>query len=231
MDKEKIGILVGIVTIVSVFYGLYTKNLEFQHTLGKKIREDYEFAKKFFEDCEKNPNRQKYIIELGYLGITQDRSIKPEEIKYILSLQEPTIALFWFKKSRRYLDFLITNIDQKITFKLKYKKKISRTIYKISRFLYYTFWSLAALTPFIYAANLPFLPLSLALFWAVLCFSLAIIFLNEGVNMSFAEKLVNLQPFSLRTQRKKSIRESKIRRLSWINNKLGSLAKQKDKHP
>jgi hypothetical protein len=194
--NKEIENLIKFLPLLVFLYTIYEKNFELRNKTGGKIREEYKFAKNFFED-QKN-DLDKYILELGYLGITQSRSISSEEVKYILSLKEPLNALFWFKRSRKYLDFSITGLDRKIAYKAKYKKESSRKMYKFSRFSLYIFWALVAFSPVVYSAKLPPTPIIWIIIWMILCLTLAFIFLNEGVDMGLAEKLVKLQPSALR---------------------------------
>jgi hypothetical protein len=227
MDKEKIEILLKIVTIFSVCYVIYEKTFESRNRTGKKIREDYKFAKDFFED-RKNSSLDKYLIELGYLGITQDQSIKTEEAEYLLSLQKPVIALFWFKKTRRYLTFSMTNIDRKITFKQKYKEENFREEHKLKYLsLYYIMFLLASFR--LLFPTLPFLTnnhylILWILFWLLLAWES----LKAYLDMEMAEDLVRLQSGDLSVKKKISLREFIKKTFGLINRKTYLFMRQKD---
>jgi hypothetical protein len=227
MDKEKIEILLRIVTIVSVCYVIYEKTFESRNRTGNKIREDYKFTKAFFED-RKNSSLDKYLIELGYLGITQDQSIKTEEAEYLLSLQKPVIALSWFKKTRRYLIFSMTSIDRKIAFKPKYKEEDFREKHKLKYLSLYYIMFLLANFRFLFP-TLPFLTNNHDLIlWILFWLFLAWESLKAYLDMEMAEDLVRLQSGDLSVKKKISLREFIKKTFGLINRKTHNLARQKD---
>jgi hypothetical protein len=108
-----IDLIIKLVGIVGSSFVLWKTVSELKRSVGINIREDYKFAKEFLEERQRNPNLHPLLIELGYLGITHDRTIKPEEAEYLLSFKRPDRALSRFKQSRRYVDFCVTRIDKK----------------------------------------------------------------------------------------------------------------------
>jgi hypothetical protein len=225
MNKDSIENLAKIAVIVWTSYQLYEKFFESQNKAGNKIREDYKFAKDFFEEREKNPDLHKFVVELGYLGITHDRGVTPEVVEYLLSLQKPETALFWFKKTRRYLDFSITSLDQKIRFKSKYREESSRIKYKNFYLFLYVLLCFGASYPLVYKTTLSLSDLFL---WVIALFIPAWMSLTLKFDIELAEKLVGLQPgISIS---KKSVRKSKRKTFGWINRMLSVFGKQEHDH-
>lgn len=229
MNIEHIKNLALILGVTWTSYLFYKEFSESQNKTGNKIREDYKFAKNFFEDREKNPDLHKFVIELGYLGITRERSIKSEEVEYLLSLKKPAIALFWFKKSRRYLDFSMI-LDQKITFKEKYKEEKFRENHKfIYLFLYYACCLLAGYRLVLQDV----LPLSFLndrhalILWIFFWLLLAWESLKPYLDMDTAEDLVRLQSGELKIKKKKSFLGFRKKNFAWINQRLVILEKRK----
>lgn len=190
------------ITLVASLLGTFLAILEFRRRGSTKIYEDYKFFKDFLNECRSNPDMHPFLIELGYLGITHDRTIKTEEAKYLLELENPDVSLFRFKKSRRYVFFSV--IDQKIKYKSRFSSRKTRAFTEKIYFGLYAMSGFLALFPVMYsetfmkmfkvsASYSNFSDLGFISIWIALFSTLAVYFLNEALNLPLAEKLVEFQ--------------------------------------
>lgn len=110
MDADlwtKLGL--GITTSIIGLGGFWiTKR---QHTLGAQAahREQYTFAKTFFEDLVKEPPMHAFARQKGFQAIAGSRSIRPAIIQHLMSFVDPVSALQDYVVGKSYLEHSATS--------------------------------------------------------------------------------------------------------------------------
>lgn len=110
-------------TIAAAFFGATTLWLGVkQHLEGNKssFREEYKFAKIFFDDLEENPRMHSFARKKGFQALGQNRDLSPDIIEYLMTLRDPVIALSDYEFSRGYLKSINTFNQQKLIFSNKF---------------------------------------------------------------------------------------------------------------
>lgn len=113
------------------------------------MRDEYSFAKTFFEEVSSNPALHPFLREKGYQAIAGDRQLSADEIEYLLSLEKPDRALRDYVLGRQYLDHLPQSGNLQIDFKKRYKNKWSRTWRMYVYSALYLLFSLTAFSPLV----------------------------------------------------------------------------------
>lgn len=118
-------------------------------TKRSRMRDEYTFAKTFFEEVSTNPALHPFLREKGYQAIAGDRQLSGDEIEYLLSLENPDRALRDYVLGRQYLEHLPQSGNLQIEFKKRYERKWSRKwrIYIYSGL--YVLFSLTAFSPLV----------------------------------------------------------------------------------
>ena len=112
-----------------------------------RLREEYKFAKEFFEDLRSNPQLHPFLKQKGYQAIAGDPSFTASEIEYLLTLQDSSRALKDYVFGRKYLEHLPTAGNSQILFKKRYSKGWVVRVLEIYYFLQYLFLYLLAFSP------------------------------------------------------------------------------------
>lgn len=92
--------------IVPLIIGAATIYVAFrQFSLGNKnsYREEYKFAKEFFEDIEQNPRMHKYAKHKGFQAILGTQLIPSEVIAYLMQISDPVRAIDDYTIARSHL--------------------------------------------------------------------------------------------------------------------------------
>lgn len=140
-----VGALVSIISVGKIVYEL---------TLSQKIRlrDDYKFAKEFFEELAKTPAPHPLVVERGYHAIAGDRSLAVEEIQYLLTLENPSSALREYVLARDYLEHLPQSEPPKIRFKPKYAAEFARKWRQWVFMIGYSISAFLAISPLLFMA-------------------------------------------------------------------------------
>jgi hypothetical protein len=145
MDVLTIVKIIGTIgAIITLWYKIY----EFRFYKKSRLRDEYKFSKSFLSDineCELHP----YSLEIGYQAIVGTEAVKPNEIEYILSLENPVQCLRDYILSKQLLEKLETKGDLSLRFKKKYVKSRARNWRKVMYFFLYMIFAFIALSPFI----------------------------------------------------------------------------------
>lgn len=190
MVLKSVAVLVGLVGAAKVIYEL---------ALGShgRRREEYKFAKDFFQALKEDPSMHPFLKEKGYQAVAGNRYVSADEIEYVLSLQTPNQALRDYTLGRMYLDYSPRkNGDLKLEFRSKYKKAWSRIWLKTYYTACYALLGLLAISPFLVSGFLKkgFLETLTELgVLFVLCGPLAWFALMSATRVYRAEKLVKNQ--------------------------------------
>jgi hypothetical protein len=123
MDLELVSKLV---TVAASVFALYKIIIETANSKKPHLREEFKFVKEFM--AELTPETHPYIVEKGYHAITGDTTLGAQEIRYLLSLVSPGLALRRYSSARELLDFVVTPPEgtKPITFKKKYASQCKR---------------------------------------------------------------------------------------------------------
>lgn len=158
MDIETLGkFIAAAVAIFGVGRALY----EIISGNKPKLRDEYKFARDFFEDLASKKTLHPFAIEKGYQAIAGTTAIKSDEVAYILTLENPARCLRDFVLSRKYIEHLNTTGDLQITFAKKYKSGWSRNWRKFVYMTAYVLFAYGTLSPLVHAEQLGLQPKSL----------------------------------------------------------------------
>ncbi|MBZ2206545.1 hypothetical protein [Massilia soli] len=67
------------------------------------LREEYKFAKIFFQDLEDNPGMHAFARKKGFQAIGKNQDMPPSVIEYLMAFADPVQALSDYEASRGYL--------------------------------------------------------------------------------------------------------------------------------
>jgi hypothetical protein len=181
--------LLGVVGSAKVLYEI---------SIGRqsRMREEYKFAKAFIVELNSNPDMHPYVLEKGCQALAGDRQLVAEEIKYLLSLQRPSLALRDYVLGRKYLEHLPNVGNLQIAFKKKYQGIWSRLWRKSLYISFYALFVFFAVAPVLLSKFL-FKSPSDVVFPLILCLAVFVPYawysLVEAARIYRAEKLVQHQ--------------------------------------
>ena len=188
MDYEPIAKLL---TIGGSVFALYKGVVAFAGFKKSRLREEF--------ISELTPDTNPFIVEKAYLAISGDDSLTAQEIRYLLSLPSPSLALKKYSVARKYLAFNKNPPEggRNVDFLCKYKNELARARLKNLNLALYVFFAIVAFLPAYFAKAIfgsdwvsALIVIAMALFsfgW------LAIAALAEYGRILRAEELVALQ--------------------------------------
>src|SRR5690554_2292521 len=92
-----------IIVAIAGIFGIFKIVNEITLSRTSKHRDDYEFTKNYLDDLN-NPNTHRFIIEKGFRALTNN-NYSVEEIKYLLSQDEPMELIYLRASSKKILYF------------------------------------------------------------------------------------------------------------------------------
>jgi hypothetical protein len=164
----------------------------------QRLREEYKFAKDYFEDLKSFPEMPHHVRASGLAAIAGTRAIKSELIEYLLG-QDDVNALRKYIRCMRILDEDPTSEDRRLIFKKEYEGRVRRWREKANWYVLYVAFVLLAMSPWLYPMILrkstpdPVGTLCLFFITAVVFFPMAYLSLTLALEVSGAEALVAAQ--------------------------------------
>jgi hypothetical protein len=210
MDDDVIRVITTIIALVGAWKAI-------NDAVGgrwSRIREEYRFAKEFIDDIEVNENIHPFLKEKGYRAIAGDATVDPDDIQYLLSIENPELSLRYYMLGRRYLVLSKYTENVRFVFRKRCQGAFSRGWRKkLYYFLFLVFFVLIPspmLIPTImkfsflqsvakksyiqYFSEMSFIQSIVSLTISFIIFgSCAFFFLRWRVKVDFAEELVNSQ--------------------------------------
>ena len=141
-----IGAVISVVTVGKLIYDLAVSR-------KARLRDDYKFAKEFFEELAKTPRPHPFVVERGYHAIAGDGSLTIREVEYLLSLESPSSALRDYSLAREYFDPPPESGHLQIKFKEKFSSPWSRRWRRWFYLIAYFVCALLALSPMFFFAS------------------------------------------------------------------------------
>jgi hypothetical protein len=166
---------------------------------GKNARrEEYKFAKLFFDDLDANPEMHPFARKKGFQAIGRNQDLPPSVIEHLMTLRDPVSALSDYEFSRGYLKSSEVpgrrqlSFASTLLFSTEKRRKVMSAIYFSCAVLFY----LLAFSPwFLFAFGKISAPVAINL--AILCFPTGITVtwcvLREFVQLRRAMRLVAAQ--------------------------------------
>ena len=76
-----------------------------QHSAGAKgaQKEEYKFAKLFFEELQANPGMHRFARDKGFQAIGRNENLSPTVVEHLMTFEDPVLALADYESSRSYL--------------------------------------------------------------------------------------------------------------------------------
>lgn len=111
-----------ILTITNIITGGLAATLGvLRHLEGTKSarRDEYNFAKKFFDELKQEPAMHPFARKKGFQAISRDQNIPFEVIDHLMNIKDPVDALKFYEDSKGYLQH--TKVDGKV--KIAFKGK------------------------------------------------------------------------------------------------------------
>lgn len=134
-----------IIVAIAGIFGIFKIVNEITLSRTSKHRDDYQFTKKYLEDLN-NPNTHRFVIEKGFRALTND-IYAVEEIKYLLSRDEPMELIYLRASGKKILTF--DTKKQRHEWLGIYQYECYRKIASILLLLAYGITSFLALMPFL----------------------------------------------------------------------------------
>lgn len=142
-----ISAFLAIIGVWRTLYDLKTGRMTY-------LRAEYDFSKKFLSDINnKDLEIHPYSLEKGYQAIAGNKAVKSDEVKYILSLENPVQCLKDYIFSKQLMEKIEKTGNLKLAFRKKYKKAWSSNWRKVMYFILYVVFSFIALSPFLLQSN------------------------------------------------------------------------------
>ncbi|MFL6697459.1 MAG: hypothetical protein ACJ8GJ_09855 [Vitreoscilla sp.] len=123
MDAET---LYKFVAFALTLFGARKLFLELSTMQHGRRREEYKFAKEFLDAIEAKPNMHPLLKTKGYRAIAGDNTLAPNEIEYLISLEDPDQTLRDYVRGRKYLTHDPRLTDKEVAFKPKYAPRFAR---------------------------------------------------------------------------------------------------------
>jgi len=188
-------------TIAAIFFGGSTLWLGVkQHLEGNKNarREEYKFAKMFFDELAQIPEMHPFARKKGFQAIGQNRDLPPEIIEHLMTLRDPVVALSDYEFSRGYLKSVEVSGNHNLVFSNTFlfatetRQKIVELIYVAVAVLSY----LTAFLPFLLFAadkisSILALKISISIF--PIGIAVTIFCIREFLQLFRARRLIKLQ--------------------------------------
>lgn len=184
--------------VITLFVGIVTMwraNKELSWGTKSSLREEYKFAKGFFDDLDKQPNMHPYARQKGLQAIAGNQSLPSSLIEYLLTLHDPARVLKEYVFARTLLEHFPTAGKKQINFKARYRKVTHRKAWKFLYFSIYWISYLWALSP-IFALQWLHISIDDTVFFS--CFTLpflaaTILSIRANVRIKRAETFVKTQ--------------------------------------
>lgn len=141
-----IGAVISIVTVGKLVYDVSVSR-------KTRLRDDYKFAKEFFDELRKTPQPHPLVVERGYHAIAGDTALSVREMEYLLSLQNPSSALRDYVLARPYLAHLPESGHLQVKFKKQYSSAWSRRWRRGLYLVLYFFSALLAVSPMFFLSS------------------------------------------------------------------------------
>ena len=160
----QVEIVIKLIGVVAAIFSL--GKIIYDITTGQKsrLREEYKFARVFFEDLKNNPNLHPFALEKGYQAIVGSTAVKVEEIAYLLSLKNPGQCLHDYFLSKKYLQKLNPSESRQLNFSKKYSSPLSRNLRKGVCLVLYVIFACIAISPLFFSKYFRFLVITLPTF-------------------------------------------------------------------
>jgi len=170
-----------------------------QHSINNKNlrREEYKFAKSFFDDIRDCPTMHAFPRIKGYQAIAGAHTITPDIIKHLMDLPDPVESLSDYAMSKGYLKDTPALQRRRLDFASKLLSTERRR--RITSFLYTCialFFYLLAFAPAFFG-TLNMLPITTAGYLSIVTFPFGfywtMVFVREGVQLKKAIRLIKTQ--------------------------------------
>lgn len=188
-----------IVQVISIFGGaaaIWKIAAEFLRGKARNLRDEYRFAREFFEELEQKPLMHNFLKQKGYQAIAGDVSLSAEEIEYLLTFNDSVKSIRDYVFGRPYIEYLRTPTNMKIVYKNKYRSHQSRLLRKLwFLFLYLFCYSLWVAPFFLLISNRMAIAKAstLFVFSTIIFLPMAVFSLRAGLRVGRAEALINSQ--------------------------------------
>ena len=141
-----VGAVISIVTVGKLVYDVSVSR-------KTRLRDDYKFAREFFDELGKTPPPHPLVVERGYHAIAGDTALTVREMEYLLSLQNPSSALRDYVLARPYLEHLPESGHLQVNFRRKYSSVWSRRWRRGFYLLLYFGSALLAVSPMFFLSS------------------------------------------------------------------------------
>jgi hypothetical protein len=185
-----------VVALLAAAFATYKGGFEVLMHGRARLRDEYRFAKEFFEDMNtaRSPMHA-FLRDKGLQAIAGTDSVTANEVEYLLKLPEPAVSLKDYVFARNLLTHRATAGEIEIFFKRSWEGARKRWIAKALGFSGYVVLFMAAMSPLF----LPFLTkdtggsLKLLLVTLPVFGGLAFFVLLETARVARAERLIGRQ--------------------------------------
>lgn len=195
MTPETLDLVMKLAGLLAGVFATYKAAFDLMSGRKPRLREEYEFVRKFITEFGEKPEAHPYIVERGFHAITGHTKLTAPEIRYLLTFPSPMRAVRKCVAGRRYVDFDAAN--ERFRFDKKFEKASDRAWTKRINVAGYIVFGMIAFAPLFFAPKL----LSSVTIGTVMFFvafvgsfgALALQNLNEYWNARSGEELIAMQ--------------------------------------
>lgn len=179
-----------VVAIGAALWKLFKELPEIFSGRNKSLREEAEFADKFFTRLQQE-DLSSFAQEKGFQALARSRLVSANEIKKILEIKQCPHLMRDFVAGHAYIELNNVEGGAKFCFRGKYRSASSRRGRKILYFIFYIISFVAAVLPLIWAGMLQDLkPINYFLLIGPFFLLLAYVSVAEGHNITCAEDVI-----------------------------------------
>jgi len=180
-----------LISLVAVAWGM-KKDIRLK---TDRLREDFKFTLEL-KSVVNEGALDALIKERGYHALVGRDDVPSEVIEYLVTLKEPSRAMYLYRKSRKKVVFFSKDGRKRLAYKGLYKKVGIRNSMKVLSWVLYMVLYIAAASPaLMYAFKLLSgrQSIELGILTVLLFFPLSIVALRYGVKIKCAESLMALR--------------------------------------
>jgi len=144
MDTDQWIKVIPIIT--TILFGASTLWLSIKQQLDgnkKARREEYKFAKDFFDDLKANPEMHLFARKKGFQAIGRSQYLPPAIIEHLMNFRDPVTALEDYEISKGYLQkiesagLLQLSFDRTFLWSTEKRRKLIGTAYLTCAIIFY----------------------------------------------------------------------------------------------
>lgn len=182
------------VAVAPFILGLLRIAYDFTYGRAGQRREEFKFAKDFFDSLSSNDTLHPHVIEKGYRTISGDAYSSVDHLEYIFSFKNSMSAFRDNISAREYVEYKSINGKSEIIFRGRLKNTWLRIFLMSSHMLFFIVSYIGAFSPLLLHVFWKFnIPISLIISYPFIFLPFAVLFSGRFQAMYRAQRLVRTQ--------------------------------------